>query len=70
MSPFSHFFPPLAAPVNLRTGIYDTALAPLVDIPPLNAGEKKGEKEEVKKLKRERKEIVTALFFEVIMVVN
>ena len=46
VSPFSHFFPPLAAPVNLRTGIYDTALAPLVDIPPLNAGEKKGEKEE------------------------
>ena len=32
--PASHIFsPPLAAPVNLRTGIYDTALAPLVDIP-------------------------------------
>ena len=30
---FHIFFPPLAAPVNLRTGIYDTALAPLVDIP-------------------------------------
>ena len=30
---FHNFFPPLAAPVNLRTGIYDTALAPLVDIP-------------------------------------
>ena len=40
-TPFSEdFFNPLAALLlNLRTGIYNTALAPLVDIPPLSAVE-------------------------------
>ena len=40
------FSTPAGLTLNLRTGIYNTALAPVVDILPLNAGEKKGEKED------------------------
>ena len=38
-TPFSEDFfnPPAALPLDLRTGIYNTALAALVDIPPLSA---------------------------------
>ena len=46
-SPFSELFStPAGLKLNLRTAIYNTALAPVVDILPLNAGEKKGEKED------------------------